>query len=209
MKKIIIAFLFLSACSSTGPKRVTIDSSGDKPKWVEDNKTTWTDGDTVFFKSKNTVRGDQRENGCRDLASMDNREELLKGMASELKTAIDNAQTDISENAELVLGKVRSGKWEGRIVGLRDDQSWFERYQIRDDSTAEKTERIDCYILSKISKHDYAETKRAVVNKIVAVDPRLKEAITQKQIRFFSEKAQAADSREPSASKSAPEDDNQ
>jgi hypothetical protein len=184
---IIPCVAVLGACSSSGPKRVTIESSLDKPSWIESNKLSWEKDGFVFYRSQQTVRGDQRVNGCYDLAALDAREHLLKGMADEMKGAIDNAQTDISENAELILGKVRSGKWEGRILGMQDEERYFERYQIRDEQAHEKIERIDCHVLSKISKADYNQTKQSVVNKMVAVDPRIKEAITKKQVDFFTE----------------------
>ena len=189
MKKFMnVALLaMLTACSTMGPKKVVVDSSSDRPSWVSDNKMTWDNDSRIYFKAKVTVRGDQRLNGCYNLASNDNREAMLRSIVDELKGATDEAQTDLNENAESLLGKVRSGKWAGKIYGFKDHEQYFERFQIRDEGSGEKTERQDCYTLSYISKSDYNRTLQELVNKIAAVDPRLREAITQKQIGFFGD----------------------
>jgi hypothetical protein len=187
----IIATVTLSACSSTGVKRVVVDSSPDKRDWVGMSRLSFEKDDRIYFRSKQTVLGNQRVNGCYTLAGHDSREAMLRSIVDDMKGATDEAQTDLSESAELILGKVRSGKWEGRIYGFKDDEQYFERYQIRDASTGEKTERIDCYTLSYVSKADYNRTKQEIVNKVVAVDPRIREAITRKQVNFFSNESQS------------------
>ncbi len=187
MRKILLSsFLILSACASTGPKRVVLDSSGNKPDWVSNGKLTWEEGDSIFFAAKQTVRGDQREGACRDLASMDTRETMLKGIANEVRGQIDNAVGDISENAEIALGKVRSENWKGRLNGFQDQQTYFERYQIRDSTNGMGQERIDCYVLAKVSKVDYAKTKQEVLNKVVALSPEIKAAMVKSETSFFN-----------------------
>jgi hypothetical protein len=184
----LVGIIVFSGCSSPGMKKLIIDSSGDKPDWVKTGKLSWEKDNLIYFKSKQTVRADQRVNGCYVVASNDNKELMLQGIASDMKGATDEAQTDLNENAELILGKVRSGKWEGKLYGFKDDEQYFERYQIKDEATGEKSERVDCYVLSLVNKKDYNKTKQEIVNKVVAVDPRIREAITKKQVDFFSDK---------------------
>lgn len=186
---LVLSSGFLNSCAS-GPtvKRVFMDSSTHKdnpPDWVEEMRLTWEKGDKVMFRSVHTVRGDERVNGCFDLAKLDARETLLTEMATDIKGSLDNAQQSLNENAEMVLGKVRSGEFKGRIQGMRHLEQYFERYRIGTD------ERIDCHVLSEITKTDYAELKRKVVNRIEEVDPRLKDAITKKQVEFFESRTPA------------------
>ena len=181
--------LFLSHCAS-GPatRRVWLDSSTHKdspPSWVEENRLTWEKGDKVFFRSVHTVRGDERVNGCYDLAKLDARETLLTEMATDIRGSLDNAQQSLNENAEIVLGKVRSGEFKGRISGMKHTEQYFERYRIGTD------ERVDCHVLSEITQKDYDDLKKRVVSNIQQADPRLKEAITQKQIEFFENRVPA------------------
>ena|SRR3989338_388951 len=179
---IIVGGFVVGGCASN-PRRVFLDStvgSDDRPKWAKTTKTAWQERDMVFLKTSHTVRGDERTNGCFDLAKLDAKEKLLSEIANDVRGSIDNAQQSISENAEVVLGKVRSGEFEGRIIGLRSTEEYFERYRV------EGTERIDCFVLSEIKSADYEQVKRSVVNKIAAIDPKIKEAITNKQVNFFS-----------------------
>lgn len=188
MKKLLIPLAIgtLSACSTMEPKKVIIDKSPfEKPDWVESPKLTWSDDGRIYFKSSQTIRGNQRLNGCYTLAANQNREQALREMAEEMKGATDEAQTDLNENAELILNKVRSGKWEGRIYGLRDEEHYFERYQFVTEATEESVERIDCYAVSSMKISDYNRTKNDVVNKVKAVDPKLREAIAKKTVDFF------------------------
>jgi len=186
MNKIIVflTILGLVGCATPGQKRVFLDSSlhsDDPPKWVKSTKLIWNDDGKMFLKSSHIVRGDERTNGCFDLSKMNAKENLLSELANDVKGSIDNAQQSINENAEEVLGKVRSGQFEGRITGLRFSEEYFERYKIGE------VERIDCFTLAEMKLSDYENLKRMVVNKIQAVDSRLKEAITKKQINFFGD----------------------
>ena len=172
--------VLIGACSVT-PKRVVIDSSGDKPSWTGSSKVAWEDGGFVYFKSSHVVRGNERANGCIDLAKLDAKENLISEIKNDVKGSIDNAHQSISEDAEVVLGKVRSSEFDGSITGLRFDESFWEKYRVGDVE-----QKIQCHVLAKMKKEDYLATKRAVLNKIAAVDPRLREAIAKKQVDFFS-----------------------
>lgn len=188
----IVSLLYLGACS-TGPSksgsgREFLDSSTHKdelPDWGKSTKLTWSKENKIFSKSMHSIRGDERVNGCIDLAKLDAKENLLSEISTEVRGSIDNAQQSISENAETILGKVRSAEFAGKITGLKFTDEYFERYKI------DGTERVDCYVLSEISNSDYDRIKRSVVEKVLEVDPRLKEQITKKQIDFFSQKPSA------------------
>lgn len=177
---IFLGLLGLTSCSSA-PKRVVLDSSGDKPSWTESSKLIWEDDGFVMLKVSHTVRGNERPNGCLDLAKLDAKENLISEIKSDVKGSIQNAQQSISEDAEVILGKVRSSEFEGSISGLRFDESYWEKYQVGDVE-----QKVQCHVLARMKREDYLSTKRSIVNKVAAVDPRLKEAITQKQIDFFS-----------------------
>jgi hypothetical protein len=171
---------FIGACSSL-PKRVVLDSSGDKPSWTDSSKLVWEEDGFVVLKASQVVRGNERPNGCLDLAKLDAKENLISEIKNDVKGSLDNAQQSISEDAEILLGKARSSEFEGSISGLRFEESFWEKYQV-----GEAEQKVQCHVLGKMKKENYLATKRAVVNKVAAVDPRLKEAITKKQIDFFS-----------------------
>ena len=192
--KILLAIvgLALSACSGSGVKKIVIDATPDRPAWVDKNALSWEEDGKIYFKAQQTVRGDQRVNGCFVVASHDAREAMLRGIAEEMKGATQEAQTDLSEQAELILGKVRSGEWQGKLYGFTDTERFFERYQLRDMATGQATERIDCATLAYVSKADFNRTKQEVLNRIVAVDPRVKEAIVKKQVDFFQDRGPAS-----------------
>ena len=185
MKTIILALAvaMLTACSSTGPKKVVLDSSGKKPDWVEGSKIVWADGDSVYFKSKYTVKENERINGCFDLAKLDSKEALVSEIQNDIKGTIDQAQMSISNDAELVLGKSRSSEFAGRVQGFRFPEQYSERYQIGD------LQEQSCYVLGQISKADYNKTKNFIIHKIQEVDPAIKAQITQKHVDFFRKPA--------------------
>lgn len=180
--------LILAGCATSHTKssiagRVFIDSTSHEdnpPEWVKNSKMGWEDGNYVFVKSSHTINGSERINGCFDLAKLNTKEAVITEIASDIKGRIDNAQTSISENSETILGKVRTEEYQGRVVGLAFKEQYFERY-----STAD-VERQDCHVLAAIKKSDYDRLKRAIVDKIVEVDPEIKKAIQSKQIDFFS-----------------------
>jgi len=190
IKKSLISILTLSlsACSSLKvPQRVFLDSTLKKdspPEWVNQVKVSWEDKDKVFMRSSYTARGNERVAGCFDLARLDAKEKVLSEVNNDVRGSLDNAQQSISENAEAVLGKVRTASFEGKVRGLRFSEEYFERYLIGD------TERLNCHVLGEMKLSDYNDLKRAVVDELSRVDARLKEAITKKQIDFFESKKQ-------------------
>lgn len=194
MKNVIIvlpALLIIAGCSSVQKgNRTVLDASKTKGSWVDRSDLYWEESGKFYTKAQHTIRGDQQISGCFSLAKLDAKENLLTAMSEEVKGVLDNASLDISENAETVLGKVRSSKWEGTVYGLKFKESYFERYEIKGN------ERIDCAVLSEITKSDYDKTKQSVINKVAAADPRIKEAIIKKQVDFFDA------SRNPTESKS-------
>ena len=149
------------------------------PAWVKSTKTSWAEADKVFINAGHSIRGDERVDACFDLARFDAKELILSEIANDVKGSLDNATQSISENAEVILGKVRSGEFSGKLTGLRFLEQYYERYAIGE------TERVDCHTLASISKADYDHVKQSVLYKLVEADPRLKEAITNKQVNFF------------------------
>ncbi len=187
MRKITmaLAIIVMAGCSSTPRReRVFLDSSlheDSPPKWVRSLKTTFEESGKIFLKSSHSIRGDERTNGCFDLAKFDSKENILSEVANEIKGSIDNAQTSINENAETILGKVRSGQFEGKVTGLRFEEEYWERYSIGD------VERVECHVLGTLTKEDFNQIRKAVLFKVQEADPKLKAAILNKQIRFFDE----------------------
>jgi hypothetical protein len=176
--------VMVTACSHTvATKKNLIDSSGSKPSWASSQKTAWEEGDVIYFKSRVSLKGNERENAGYVIASNDNRENLLRSISDQIKGATDEAEMSLSENSEIVLGKVRSGRWEGTIYGLRKTEQYSERFEYCKGSDC--TQRLDCYVLSSISRADYNKTKDGLLNQIIAMDPRIKDAIIRKQAAFF------------------------
>ena len=175
MKRAISAALLtastLTACVSPHKQR---------PAWVADPKVTWTEGDQVFFKTQYSVRGDERLNGCYQLAKLESKETLLREIAEEIRGRIDNAQQSISENAEILLNQSRTSEFQGRVTGVRNLEQYNERTLLNGE------ERIDCFLLSAIRNSDYESVRRAVVTRVVGADPKLKETLNQRQVDFYS-----------------------
>jgi hypothetical protein len=181
---------FMVSCAS-GPqmRRVFVDSTthhDDIPDWAKSDKTSWEKDGKIFVMAASNARGTDRVDGCYDLARLNAKEQILSEIANDIRGRLDNAQQSISENAEVVLGKVRSGEFEGRLTGLRFTNSYYERYMLGD------MQKLSCYVLSEIRQSDYDSVKRAVVDKVVAVDPKIKEAILSKQVEFFKGPAPAS-----------------
>jgi hypothetical protein len=180
--KVSVMMGFIVGCVTTN-SRVVLDKSPTKPTWVDSSKISWSENGKIFFKSSHTIRGNERIDGCYSLAQLDAKENLLSEISNDVKGTLDNAQENISEDAEAILGKVRSGEYAGKIQGLKFAEQYFERYKI------EENERIECFLLSEITTADYSKTKKSVINKVLAADPRIKEAITKKHVNFFSSPA--------------------
>lgn len=193
--------LGVSACG-TGIKKVTLDES-DMPSWTEKSELSWEDDGKLFFKAKQTVLGSHRINGCYELALLDAKETLLRSMAEEIKGEISQADMDLNEQAEIVLGRVRTSRWEGKVYGQKKEEQAFRRFAIV-KGESQSDERIDCYVLTSISKADYDKTKDGVINKLIAIDPRVKDAVVRRQINFFSDNkvdSKKEESREPASNK--------
>ena len=194
MKKLFLvmplAAMLLSACSSTPTKdqsdtaklgRVFLDSSTHEdslPKWAK-GKVAWEDNGKVIFHATHTILGSQSVDGCYDLAKLDSSESLLGEISNDIKGRIDNSSTSINEDAETILAKSRSSEYAGQVTGLRVTENYFERYSIGG------TERVNCHVLAEIRQGDYNRIKHAIVDKVIAADPRVKEAVMQNQIDFF------------------------
>lgn len=190
----VVLGLVISGCAST-EKRV-VDSSASRPSWVEATKITWTEGDQILFKQEYSVRGDERLNGCYQLAKLEAKESLVREIAEELKGQIDSAQQGLSESAELVLSQVRSSEYGGKVTGMRFLEQFHER------SIINQTERLDCFVLGSVKKSDYETIKRQILYKISEADPDVKKAIKERSVRFFTKRPD-----EPAAApkESAPE----
>lgn len=177
-----LSALLLLGCS-TGRKSEVTSVSGDKPGWVGDSRITWESGDQVFFRQEYSVRGDERLNGCYQLAKLEAKETLLREIAEDIKGQIDNAQQSLSESAELVLSQVRSSEYGGKVTGMK----FLEQYHQR--TVAGGVERLDCYILAALKKSDYDHVKRQVLFKVSEADPEIKQAIQNRAVQFFSKQA--------------------
>ena len=68
----------------------------------------------------------------------------------------------------------------GKVSGLRFTESYWEKYQI-----GQIDQKLTCHVLAQMKMRDYNKTKRAVVNKVMKIDPRLREAVAKKQVDFF------------------------
>ena len=134
------------------------------------------------IRTSHSIKGNERISGCYDLARLDSKELLLSEITNEVRGRIDNASQSLSENAEVILGKVRVSEFAGKIGGLRFTDEYFERYFVAN------TERVDCYVIGEISVADYTKLQNEVVNRVVAADPKLKEAITNGQIEVIKKK---------------------
>lgn len=182
----ILSVTFLTHCASMvdTQQRKFLDSthhSDTPPTWVDADKIRWEEGEQIFFKSSHSVRGNERVNGCYDLARLDTKEKVLSEIENDIKGRIDNVSQGLSEAAEVALGKVRSERYSGNAAGIRFTDQYFERYFVA------QTERVDCHVLGHISKADYQMLARNVATRVIQVDPRLKEAITQAQINVIQE----------------------
>lgn len=182
MKKSVLLFLFASACASPSRKVVDQDHMA-KPEWVQSPKVSWVEGDQVMFRSQYTIRGDERLNGCYQLVKLDSKETLLREISEDIRGQIDNAQQGISENTELVLSQVRTAEFSGKVTGMKFVEQFDERY------VTNGVERIDCFVLSGISKLDYDKVKRRILYKIADTDPDVKKAISKRAVKFFSDES--------------------
>ena len=175
--------LALPSCSSVRLKKVVLDSSTpEKPDWVDSAQISWKEDKMIFFKGSYAVRGNERPNGCIDLAKLNVKEAFITEIQEELKGAVDSAQDSIREDAEIILTNSRSANYQGSISGLRFTSSYWEKYVL-----SNQDERVSCFILGQVSEAEFLKTKKNILNKITRANPKLKEAIANKQISFFEE----------------------
>lgn len=179
----LMVVVALAACETAGPRRVVVDQSGDggPPEWVHSSRSNWEDGTTVMYRGTSTLWGDERLDGCYQLAKLNAKEALLSEISEEVKGAVDHATQGLSEEAENVLNLSRSTKYQGNLSGLRFTEEYYERYVIKDD------ERIECFVLGAIKRSDYNKVRRRVLTGVAAVDSRVREAMMKRQIQFFDE----------------------
>ena len=187
MKHIIVfisTLWFISCSTYTVKSKVILDqSTPSKPKWASSSKIAWEKKGVIYLRATHTVQGNERANGCIDLAKLDAKENLISEIQNEVRGALDNAQQSISEDAEVILGKSRSAEFSGKISGLRFIESYWEKYQI-----GQIDQKLTCHVLAQMKMRDYTETKKAVVNKVIKADPKLRHIIAKKQIDFFKNK---------------------
>ncbi len=176
-----VGVLGLNACSSGGEiKKVVIDESEQKPAWVGNSRTAWEESGKIYLKSSQQIRGNERLSGCYDLARMNAKTLLISEIQESIKGVLDTNEASLSENAEIVLSKSRSSEFSAAVAGVRFSAEYFARYRIDDE------ERIDCHVLSEISKQDHTRLKRMVLSKVVEADPKVKEQIQKKHLDFFN-----------------------
>ena len=109
----------LSGCS-TSVKKIVLDTSSPKrPSWVDSSDLSWGKDGKYFFKGDYTIRGDERVNGCVDLAKMNVKESFITEIQEDLKGALASASESIKSNAEILLTKSQLSQYQGSISGLR------------------------------------------------------------------------------------------
>lgn len=182
-KMVVIVVFLITACSTSKmANRVVLDESPNRPDWINQSKLMWIDDEKIFIKTTQQIRGNERLSACYDVAKMSTKASLVSEIQETIKGIMDTHEATMNENAELVLNKSRSSEYAGVVHGLRFTEDYFVRYQIGSN------ERIDCSVLGEISQNDYDKIKRAIVDKVQAADPRIKEQIIQKHINFYSKK---------------------
>lgn len=183
MKKctfILVMAGILSACTTSPKSKVVTEESADRPSWVNGTKVTWHDGDKILYRQHYSVKGDERLNGCYQLAKLEAKESVVREIAEELRGQIDNAQMSLSESAELVLSQVRSSEYNGKITGMRFTEQYHERILTND------VERLDCFVLAEINKTEFDLIKRQMLTKVAQADAEVKKAIQQRSVKFFT-----------------------
>ena len=75
---ILTLLLAIPSCSSGPRGRIILDTStSDKPDWVDSDRLSWKEEKNIFFKGTYAVRGDERTNGCIDLAKLGVKEAVI------------------------------------------------------------------------------------------------------------------------------------
>ncbi|NDG85001.1 MAG: hypothetical protein EBX52_08200 [Proteobacteria bacterium] len=177
---IALSLCTLAACSSSPEiKKIVIDQGGSEPSWVKETKTAWEEDGKIHFRGTQQIRGNERLSGCYDLARLNAKSQIVGEIQERLRGLLTTNESTLNENVEILLTKSRSVEFDGDVKGVRFTEEYFTRYRIGDD------ERVDCQVLSEISKEDYSRLKRAILNKVEEADPKLKEQIRQKHLDFF------------------------
>ena len=180
-----IGFLVLNGCANMVPTAMTkviIDKSysSGRPDWMENQKDSWEEKESVYFKTTYTIRGDQRVNACYDLARLSVHESVLAEVKSDIRAENNLASEGLSENEDQMITKSLTESLKGTISGLNVQSKVFERYVIN------HTERIDCSVLTSMKKTDYEKAKRNSAQAVLSVHAKVAEVVREKQQRFFA-----------------------
>ncbi len=185
---VLVGLQLLLACSTSqkpNQARVVLENSmkgEDLPKWVSDAKINWEQDNQLYFKSSYTIAGNQRINGCWDLAKIEMKESLLSELSQDIKGEVSLANEGISEGLDPLITKSIRTNIEGQVRGLKTQEQVFERY------TVNQVERIDCFVMGTMSKADYAVLKTSVLKNLASVSAEVADAVRKRQKDFFSEK---------------------
>ena len=186
----LISLLFLGGCTSLsqGVQKTVLDNSvqgKSLPNWTRETKVSWSDQELIYFRSTYAVRGDQRVNGCYDLAKLNVKENLLSEMNNEIRGELNLADSGIAENTDPMITKAIQSSIEGKVRGLRITEEAYERYIVN------HTERIDCFVLAEMTKGDYQKLKISVLTKLSSVSEDVSRALQKRQAEFFGSEGAA------------------
>jgi|GEM_PF-3328404 len=164
------------------PGRIILDNSlrGEElPEWTRSTKTSWEENGELVSRTSYTVRGNQKVNGCFDLAKLESKEQLLSQLKEEVSGEINLASEGVSEDFDPLITKSLRTSMAGKIQGLRIKEQAFERYMVN------SIERIDCFVLSSMKSSDYSNLKSSILQNLVFVDDKVKQAVRERQKKFF------------------------
>jgi len=183
--RLLIGLILFQGCQHTAPtlnleKRILDQSYEDKPDWIKKTDVTWTEGSFIYYKNTFTVRGDQRVNACYELARLGLYESLISEIGSEIKAENNLASEGTLESESDLINKSVSENLSGYLKGVKVKSKAFERYVVKDN------ERVDCHLLTEISKSDYEKMKNRIGQEILSVSAEVTQALREKQKRFFS-----------------------
>jgi hypothetical protein len=177
-------------CASSAPKdptlqRTVIDSATQlkgAPQWVSSTKSSWNSNGGVELKGTYSVRGNERINACYEMAKIEAKKALITEFSEDLKGILDTGTQGMSEDMEMAFSQAMSSSFEGTVQGLRVKEQYYERYLVSTN------ERLDCFVLAEIVQGDYNNMKRKIMYKMAEVNPKIKEALINKQLQFFKPK---------------------
>ena len=183
---ISVEVLIFAGCANTPVSskntKIIIEQSysGSKPEWIAKDLISWSDDQLVYFKTSYTIRGDQRVNGCYELAKLLINETLVGEIKSEVKAESNLANEGISEGNDVLLTKSITHTSEGIVKGLRSIAQAYER------SLTNEIERVECFVLTQIPKSEYAALKSQSINNLLSVKREVAEAVRKRQSEFFN-----------------------